>query len=133
MIWLIWVDPCLIYLTHFRLILYSRTHYLLEESYINFKYVRLCDLDIPREKWLNCLQTVETLIRCCILQHLIWVCTVCQLQTKMDLRLTYSKMFNCYVGKMFFAFIFTEDLTLACFTSQTINLTKDNPFVIKIT
>ena len=32
------------------------------------------DLDIPREKYLNHLQTVETLIR-----HLIWVCTVYQL------------------------------------------------------
>ena len=26
-------------------------HYISEES--NFRYVRLCDLDIPREKWLN--------------------------------------------------------------------------------
>ena len=34
---------------------------------------------IPSEKWLNYLQTVETLIRCHILWHLIWVCTVCQL------------------------------------------------------
>ena len=39
----------------------------------------LCDLHIPREKWLNHLQTVDTLIRCHILWHLIWVCTVCQL------------------------------------------------------
>ena len=30
------------------------------------------------KKWLNHLRTGETLIRCCILQHLIWVCTVCQ-------------------------------------------------------
>ena len=29
-----------------------------------FSYVRVCDLDVPREKWLNFLQTVETLIRC---------------------------------------------------------------------
>ena len=29
-----------------------------------------------REKWLNSLQTVETLIRRCILQRLIWVCIV---------------------------------------------------------
>ena len=29
---------------------------------INFRYVKLCDLDVPREKWLNYLQTVETLI-----------------------------------------------------------------------
>ena len=37
-------------------------------------------LHIPRGKWLNYmyLQTVETLIRRRILQHLIWVCTVCQ-------------------------------------------------------
>ena len=44
-----------------------------------FGYVWLWDLHIPREKWLNYLQTVETLIRGCVLQHLIWVCTVCQL------------------------------------------------------
>ena len=36
-------------------------------------YVRLYDVDIPKEKWLNYLQTVDTLIRCCILRHLIWV------------------------------------------------------------
>ena len=36
-------------------------------------------LHIPREKWLNYLQTVETLIRCRVLRRLIWVCTVCQL------------------------------------------------------
>ena len=42
------------------------------------RYVRLWDLHNPREKWLNYLQTVETLIRCHILQRLIWVCTVCQ-------------------------------------------------------
>ena len=34
---------------------------------------------ILREKWLNYLQTVETLIRCRVLHRLIWVCTVCQL------------------------------------------------------
>ena len=34
---------------------------------------------IPREKWLYYLQTVETLIRHHVLQHLVWVCTVCQL------------------------------------------------------
>ena len=28
-------------------------HYILEEFNINFRYVRLYDLDIPREKWLN--------------------------------------------------------------------------------
>ena len=36
-------------------------------------------LHIPKEKWLNYLQTVETLIRCRVLRHLIWGCTVCQL------------------------------------------------------
>ena len=57
-------------------------HYILEESNFNFRYVRLWDLHIPREKWLNCLQTVEILIRLIrrrILRRLIWVCTVCQL------------------------------------------------------
>ena len=35
---------------------------MLEESNCNFRYryVRLCDSDIPGEKWLNNLQTVET-------------------------------------------------------------------------
>ena len=37
------------------------------------------DLAIPREKWLNYLQTVETQIRRCRMQRLICVCTVCQL------------------------------------------------------
>ena len=37
------------------------THFtLLEESNFSFKYVGLCDFDIPREKWLNYFQTVET-------------------------------------------------------------------------
>ena len=53
-------------------------HYILEDTNFDFRYVRPCDLDIPREKWLNCLQTVETLIRGHILWPLIWVCTVCQ-------------------------------------------------------
>ena len=35
-------------------------------------------LDISREKWLNCLQTVEILIRRRV-RRLIWICTVCQL------------------------------------------------------
>ena len=45
----------------------------------NFRYVWLWDLDIPREKLLNYLQTVENLIRRRILLRLIWVCTVCQI------------------------------------------------------
>ena len=36
-------------------------HYILEETNFNFRYVRLCDLDILWEKWINFLQTVETL------------------------------------------------------------------------
>ena len=52
------------------------SHYILEESNFNFRYVRQCDLDTFREKWLNYLQTVDILIRCCRMQHLIWVCTV---------------------------------------------------------
>ena len=55
---------------------------IMEESNFNFRYVQIhvLDLDIPREKWLNCLQTVGTQIRHCFLWHLIWVCTVCQLR-----------------------------------------------------
>ena len=40
---------------------------------------RLRDLYIPRKKWLNGLQTVETLTRRRVLRRLTWVCTVCQL------------------------------------------------------
>ena len=35
----------------------------MEDSNFDFRYVRLCNLDIPREKCLNYLQTMETLIR----------------------------------------------------------------------
>ena len=28
-------------------------HYIFEEWNFSFRYVRLCDLDIPREKWLE--------------------------------------------------------------------------------
>ena len=52
--------------------------YILEESNFNFRYTRLWNLHILREKWLNYLQTVETLIRHRVLQRLIWICTVCQ-------------------------------------------------------
>ena len=51
----------------------------MEESNFNFRYARLGDLHIPREKWINYLQTVETLIRRRVLRRLIWVCTVCQI------------------------------------------------------
>ena len=50
------------YLTHCRLNELPPL-YILEDSNCNFKYVRLCDLHIPREKWLNYLQTVGTQIR----------------------------------------------------------------------
>ena len=33
------------------------SRYILEESNFNFRYVRLCELDIPREKWLNDLKS----------------------------------------------------------------------------
>ena len=45
---------------------------ILEDPNFDFRYIRLCDLDIPRENWLTI----------CILQCLIWVCTVCQLPFK---------------------------------------------------
>ena len=53
--------------------------YIVEDSNFDFRYISLRDLDIPRKKWLNYLQTVETLIRRRVLRRLIWVCTVCQL------------------------------------------------------
>ena len=49
-------------------------HHILQDSYFDFRYVRLCVLD----KLLNYLQTMEALIRRCALRRLIWVCTVCQ-------------------------------------------------------
>ena len=66
------------HLIHFRLNRLPHTIYWKSNS--EFRYVRLCELDtcIPRDKWLNYLQTVETLIRCRNLRCLIWVCTVCQ-------------------------------------------------------
>ena len=41
-------------LTHLTLNKLS-PNYILEESNFNFRYVRLCDLDVPKEQWLNCL------------------------------------------------------------------------------
>ena len=38
-----------------------------DKSIFNFRFVRLYDVDVPKEKWLNYLQTVETLIRCHVL------------------------------------------------------------------
>ena len=46
---------------------------ILEDPTFDFRYIRLCDLDIPREKRVIYLQTVEILIRHCILQHLIYL------------------------------------------------------------
>ena len=55
-------------ITHFRL---NRLPVTIYWKSFNFRYVRLCDLDISREKWLKILQTVKTPIRCHILGHLI--------------------------------------------------------------
>ena len=41
---------------------HNPTHYILEKTNFNFRYVRLCDSDIPIEKWQNYLQKVEILI-----------------------------------------------------------------------
>ena len=48
----------------------------MEDSNYDFRYVRLCDLEIPKENRLNYLQIVETPDQ---MQHLIWVCIVCQI------------------------------------------------------
>ena len=34
-------------LAYFKL---NPSHYILDKSHFNFRYVRLCDLDIPRKK-----------------------------------------------------------------------------------
>ena len=54
-------------------------HYIFEESIFDFRYIRLYNIDILKEKWLNYLQTVETVIRRRVPRRLIWVCTVYQL------------------------------------------------------
>ena len=66
------------FLTHCRLNELSLTIYWTILILV-FRYVRLCDLDTSREKIFIYLQTMETLIRRCVLQRLIWVCTVCQI------------------------------------------------------
>ena len=72
-------DVCYLDGTLIHTILNRLPYNILEESNFNFRYVRLWDLYTPREKWLNYLQTVETLIRRRVLRCLIWICTVCQL------------------------------------------------------
>ena len=42
--------------------MYSPMLYILEDSKCDFRDVRLCDLDIPREKWMNYLQTEDSVI-----------------------------------------------------------------------
>ena len=105
-------------------------HYILEESNFNFRYIQLWDLHIPREKWLNYLQTVETLIKrrvlrhliwvwSCVLWHLIWVCTVCQLPLYASpdynwLTLTMlGKIFNRWHTGIIFLFCFS-DFDISC-------------------
>ena len=89
-------------LTHFRLNKLP-LNYISKESNLNFRYVRLCDLEISREKMLYYLKTVETLIRCRILRHLMWVCTVCPVNTL--LVVSRLKWVN-----FFFHYFFTETM-----------------------
>ena len=49
------------------------SYYILKESILDFRYVRLYHIDIPKEKWLNYLQIVEILIRRRVQRHLISV------------------------------------------------------------
>ena len=53
-------------LTHCRLTELA----IMQDSYFDFRYVSLCDLDIPEEKWLNYLQTVGLH---CLPNTLLWV------------------------------------------------------------
>ena len=62
-------------LTHCRLNRLPHTIYW--KSLISILGMSGYEIDIPREKWLNYLQTVETHIRRHVLWRLIWVCTVC--------------------------------------------------------
>ena len=56
---------------------HSSTLYIGDVKF-QFMNVRLCDLDIRFEVWLNCLQTVETLISHHILRDLIvWQLPIC--------------------------------------------------------
>ena len=55
------------------------SHTIYWESPISILGTSGYEIHIFLEKWLNYLQTGETLIRSRILRRLIWVCTVCQL------------------------------------------------------
>ena len=57
-------NNCRAHTTHLTHCVLNRLSHMLEESNFNFRYIWLWDLHIPRKKWLNYLQTVETLIRC---------------------------------------------------------------------
>ena len=57
-------------LTH--LSLNKLSHTVNWKSPLLFRYVRLYYIDGPKEKWLNYLQTVETLIRCHIFGNCSW-------------------------------------------------------------
>ena len=65
------LDMWMAYLTPLKLNKLSHT-IIWEEAIFDFKYVRLHNVDIPKEKWLNYLQTVENLIRRRVLRRLIW-------------------------------------------------------------
>ena len=41
---------------------WEKNLFLILELNFSFRYIRLCDIDIPRENWQNYWQTVETLI-----------------------------------------------------------------------
>ena len=71
-------------LTHFRLNNPppppppSPLYYIWEESNFNFRYVRLCDLDVPREKWLKSRYRYPDQMPYSAARRLVWDCTVCQ-------------------------------------------------------
>ena len=55
------------------------SHYILEESIFNFRYVRLYDVDILKEKMVDLFANSGDPDQMLHSEHLIWVCTVCQL------------------------------------------------------
>ena len=62
---------------------HKHTRYILEDSNFDFRYVRLCDLNIYEMlRFRYSLRKVVELFVNSVLWRLIWVCTVCQLPFK---------------------------------------------------
>ena len=96
------IRECILYNTRMYTIQYDMygVEYILEESIFDIRYFRLYHIDIPKERWLDYLQTVETLIRRRVLRRLIWICTICRLGVSSLQWVKSSRMF-AYFGDSF--------------------------------